>query len=59
MREDTIQETKTISTAELNKIRQKKRILSLLHVNGHSSAIELAKWLKISLPTCIVFCTKL
>jgi len=54
MRENTFPETKPISTVELNKIRQKKKILGLLHVNGHSSAIELAKWLKISLPTCMV-----
>lgn len=42
------------SSAELNKIRQKKRILSLLHAHGNSSAPELSKWLKISLPTCIL-----
>ena len=54
MNQDAVPETRTISTAELNKIRQKKRILSLLHTNGHTSATELAKSLKISLPTCIV-----
>ncbi len=47
-------ETRNISTSELNKIRQKKKILSLLHTNGHTSATELAKLLKISLPTCII-----
>lgn len=48
------QANRNISTAELNKIRQKKKILSSLHTNGHTSATELAKLLKISLPTCIV-----
>jgi predicted NBD/HSP70 family sugar kinase len=46
--------TTNISTTDLNKIRQKKKILNLLHQNGHTSATELAKLLKISLPTCIV-----
>lgn len=54
MNRPTKQETRNISTAELNKIRQKKKILSSLHTNGHTSATELAKLLKISLPTCIV-----
>jgi len=54
MNQNAVSETRTISTAELNKIRQKKKILSLLHTNGHTSATELAKSLKISLPTCIV-----
>jgi len=44
----------TISATDLNKIRQKKRALSFLHTNGDTSAPELSKWLKISLPTCIV-----
>ncbi|NEW83387.1 MAG: ROK family transcriptional regulator [Mariniphaga sp.] len=48
------QATRNISTSELNKIRQKKKILSSLHTNGNTSATELAKLLKISLPTCIV-----
>ena len=43
-----------VSSAELNKIRQKKRILSLLRTNGFNSAPVLSKWLKTSLPTCIV-----
>ncbi len=46
--------TRSISTAEQNKIRQKKKILSLLHTNGFISAPELSKLLKISLPTGIV-----
>jgi len=54
MNQNAVSETTTISTAELNKIRQKKKILSLLHTNGYTSATELAKSLKISLPTCIV-----
>lgn len=40
--------------SELNKIRQKKRILGLLHSQGPISAPELSKLLKISLPTCIM-----
>ena len=47
-------QTKRISSAELNKIRQKKKILSFLHSKKYISAPELSKWLKISLPTCIV-----
>ena len=43
-----------VSSADLNKIRQKKRILSLLRTNGFTSAPVLSKWLKTSLPTCIV-----
>ncbi len=43
-----------LSASDLNKIRQKKRILSLLHANGNTSAPELSKLLKISLPTCIL-----
>ena len=54
MNQPTKQEKRNISTTDLNKIRQKKKILSLLHTNGHTSATELAKSLKISLPTCIV-----
>jgi len=42
-----------ISASELNKIKQKKRILGLLHTHGNISAPELSKWLRISLPTCI------
>jgi DNA-binding Lrp family transcriptional regulator len=43
-----------ISSAEINKIRQKKKILSLLRTGGFTSAPELGKRLKISLPTSIV-----
>jgi len=46
--------TRSVSTSEQNKIRQKKKILSLLHTNGFISAPELSKLLKISLPTGIV-----
>ena len=42
------------SSAEANKIRQKKKILSLLRTGGFMSAPDLCKSLKISLPTCIV-----
>ncbi len=45
---------KRISSAEINKIRQKKKILSLLRSNGYTSAPELCKWIKTSLPTCII-----
>jgi len=51
---ETDYQLKKVSSAELNKIRQKKRILSLLRTNGFTSAPVLSKWLKISLPTCIV-----
>jgi len=54
MNTNTTSETRNISTTDLNKIRQKKKILSLLHTNGYMSATELAKFLKISLPTSIV-----
>ena len=45
---------KKISSAELNKIRQKKKILGLMRTTGYVSAPSLSKWLKISLPTCIL-----
>ena len=54
MSQPTNPESRNISTTDLNKIRQKKKILNLLHQNGHTSATELSKLLKISLPTCIV-----
>ena len=54
MSQPTKQESRNITTTDLNKIRQKKKILSQLHTNGYTSATELAKLLKISLPTCIV-----
>ncbi len=43
-----------ISATDLNKIKQKKKILNLLHTHGYTSAPELSKKLRISLPTCIV-----
>ena len=43
-----------VSVSDFNKIRQKRKILSLLHANGSTSAPELSKSLKISLPTSIV-----
>ena len=54
MSQPTKLDTRNITTTDLNKIRQKKKILSQLHTNGYTSATELAKLLKISLPTCIV-----
>ena len=41
------------SATDLNKIRQKKKILNCLHLTGNISAPQLSKWLRISLPTCI------
>jgi len=46
-------DSRSRSASESNKIKQKKRILSLLHTHGNVSAPELSKWLRISLPTCI------
>jgi glucokinase-like ROK family protein len=46
--------TQSFSASDLNKIKQKKKILNLLHTHGYTSAPELSKWLKISLPTCIL-----
>ncbi len=54
MPQDTIMQIKKVSSAEMNKIRQKKQLLSLLRTHGSTSAPELSKWLKTSLPTCIV-----
>jgi glucokinase-like ROK family protein len=45
---------RNISCTESNKIRQYRKILSFLHSNGYTSAPELSKYLKISLPTCIL-----
>lgn len=42
-----------LSSSELNKKKQKRKILSLLHDQGFISAPELSKLLKISLPTCL------
>ena len=44
---------KKTSSADINKIRQKKQLLSLLRKDGFRSAPELSKCLKTSLPTCI------
>ena len=46
--------TSCFSATDLNKITQKKKILSLLHSSGNISAPQLSKLLKISLPTCIL-----
>lgn len=46
--------TQNYSATDLNKMKQKKKILNLLHTHGYISAPELSKLLKISLPTCIV-----
>lgn len=42
--------SKKVSSAELNKIRLKKKILSLMRTNGYTSAPGLCNVLKISLP---------
>lgn len=54
MLQDTDLHIKKFSSSELNKIRQKKKLLSLLRTEGFTSAPVLSKWLKTSLPTCIV-----
>jgi predicted NBD/HSP70 family sugar kinase len=41
------------SSVELNKLMQKRTIIGLLHSNGNTSAPELSKKLKISLPNCL------
>jgi len=51
--------SQSISAADMNKTRQKKKVLSLLHTYGDTSAPELSKLLKISLPTCIVLLNEL
>lgn len=53
MKSDSDFSTQTLSSAERNKARQKRKILSLLHTGGNISAPELSKQLKTSLPTCI------
>ncbi len=45
---------KKISSAELNKIRQKKKMASIMRTDGFISAPALSDKLKISLPTCIL-----
>ena len=54
MFQETDSQSKKISSTDMNKIRQKKHLLSLLRIHGSTSAPELSKWLKTSLPTCIV-----
>ncbi len=41
------------SSVELNKLTQKRTIVGLLHKDGYTSAPELSKKLKISLPNCL------
>jgi N-acetylglucosamine repressor len=41
------------SSVELNKLMQKRTIVGLLHKDGYTSAPELSKRLKISLPNCL------
>jgi len=41
------------SSVELNKLMQKRTIIRLLHRNGNTTAPELSKKLKISLPNCL------
>lgn len=41
------------SSVELNKLMQKRTIVGLLHKDGYTSAPELSKKLKISLPNCL------
>lgn len=48
------QTPKNLSSAELNKNSQKRRILGLLHERGLASAPDLSKLLNISLPTCMI-----
>ena len=50
---------KKASSAEMNKIRQKKQLLSLLRTDGFKSAPELSKSLRTSLPTCIALLNEL
>ena len=54
MHPGTNTQLKKVSSAEMNKVRQKKKILSLMRTDGYTSAPVLSKWLKISLPTCIL-----
>jgi len=45
--------TSMLSSSVQNKMKQKRKILSLLHTHGFISAPELSKLLRISLPTCL------
>ena len=44
----------TSSAVNQNKMKQKKKILSLLHIHGYTSAPDLSTLMRISLPTCIM-----
>ena len=48
-----------VSSTEMNKIIQKKKMLSLMRSNGYASAPELSKWIKMSLPSCIALLNEL
>ena len=50
---------KKTSSADMNKIRQKKQLLSLLRTDGFKSAPDISKTLKTSLPTCIAILNEL
>lgn len=50
---ETVISEKGFSASEMNKLKQKRKILGLLHRQGYISAPELSKLLKISLPTSI------
>jgi N-acetylglucosamine repressor len=54
MYQDTDSQLKKVTSAETNKIRQKKKMLSLMRTTGYISAPVLSTLLKTSLPTCIV-----
>lgn len=49
----------SLSSADRNKAKQKRKILSLLHSGDYISAPVLSKLLKISLPTCIMLLNEL
>ena len=59
MRPDTDSLGKKVSSAEMNKMRQKKKMMFFLRTNGFTSAPVLGRWLKLSLPTTIVFLNEL
>lgn len=46
-------ESSNFTATDKNKIKQRRKILTLLHSNGYTSAPKLSKLLKISLPTCL------
>ena len=59
MPQDTNSQVKKVSSSEINKIRQKKKMLSLMRMNGFISAPALSESLKTSLPTTIVLLNEL